>query len=161
MLITSHIRPEKCSYCHAMTDIKITFADNIKENIEDINGKLNVTYDYEKYETSILYRSDYEKYIEQNQEMLLEKAKQEDKKNLEKKIREKRNQLLAESDCEMVLDRMNLEVPNGNTFTAWKPFLKSLGDRLNGDWAKYRQALRDLPSQEGFPYNVQFPEEPC
>ena len=160
MLITSHIRPEKCSYCHTMTDIKITFADNIKENIENINGKLNVTYDYEKYETSILYRSDYEKYIEQNQEMLLEKAKQEDKKNLEKKIREKRNQLLAESDCEMVLDRMNLVVPDGTTFAAWKPFLKSLGDRLNGDWAKYRQALRDLPSQEGFPYNVQFPEKP-
>lgn len=160
MLITSHIRPEKCSYRHTMTDIKITFADNIKENIENINGKLNVTYDYEKYETSILYRSDYKKYIEQNQEMLLEKAKQEDKKNLEKKIREKRNQLLAKSDCEMVLDRMNLEIPDGNTFTAWKPFLKSLGDKLNGEWAKYRQALRDLPSQEGFPYNVQFPEKP-
>jgi hypothetical protein len=144
-----------------MTDIKIIFADNIKENIENINGKLKVTYDYEKYETSILYRSDYEKYIEQNQEMLLEKAKQEDKKNLEKKIREKRNQLLAKSDCEMVLDRMNLEVPAGTTFTAWKPFLKSLGDRLNGDCAKHRQALRDIPAQEGFPYNVQFPEEPC
>lgn len=160
MLITSHICPEKCFYYPTMADIKIIFADNIKENIENINGKLKVAYDYEKYETSILYRSDFEKYIEQNQEMLLEKAKQEDKKNLEKKIREKRNQLLAESDCEMVLDRMNLKVPDGNTFTAWKPFLKSLGDKLNGEWAKYRQALRDLPSQEGFPYNVQFPEKP-
>lgn len=161
MLITSHICPKKCFYYHTMTDIKITFAENIKENVEHIDGKINVTYDYDRYETSILYRSDYEKFIEQNQEMLLEKAKQEDRKKLEKKIREKRNQLLAESDCEMALDRMRLEVPDGTTFTAWKPFLKALGDKLTGDWAKYRQALRDIPSQEGFPYNVQFPEKPC
>jgi hypothetical protein len=145
-----------------MTNIVITFAENIKENIfEYDNGKLNVTYDYDKYETSILYRSDYEKFIEQNQEMLLEKAKQEDRKKLEKKIREKRNQLLAESDCEMALDRLNISIPDGNTFASWKPFLKSLGDKLSGDWARYRQALRDIPTQEGFPYKVQFPEKPC
>lgn len=27
-------------------------------------------------------------------------------------------------------------------------------------WATYRQALRDLPSQSGFPLNVKFPEQP-
>ena len=27
-------------------------------------------------------------------------------------------------------------------------------------WATYRQALRDVPSQEGFPWNVNWPEQP-
>jgi len=160
MLVTGKIKPNKYDIVHTMTNIEIYFAENIKENKENINGKEIITYNYDRYETSILYRSDYEKFIKQNQEMLLEKAKQEEKKKLERKIREKRNQLLAESDCEMTLDRMGLEVPDGTTFAAWKPFLKALGDRLTGDWAKYRQALRDLPSQEGFPYKVQFPKKP-
>lgn len=160
MLITSHICPEKCVYYHTMTDVKITFAENIKENKENINGKEIVTYDYDKYETSILFRSDYKNFIEENQDMLLERAKQEEKIELSKKLREKRNQLLAESDCEMALDRLNVEIPDGSTFASWKPFFKALSEKLTGDWAKYRQALRDLPSQEGFPYNVRFPEKP-
>ena len=28
-------------------------------------------------------------------------------------------------------------------------------------WAAYRQALRDVPQQEGFPENVTWPEEPA
>jgi hypothetical protein len=33
------------------------------------------------------------------------------------------------------------------------------GEALDADWAAYRQALRDLPAQEGFP-NVQPPHDP-
>lgn len=29
-----------------------------------------------------------------------------------------------------------------------------------GAWATYRQALRDIPEQEGFPDNIQWPPEP-
>jgi len=28
-------------------------------------------------------------------------------------------------------------------------------------WATYRQALRDVPDQEGFPYNIIWPEAPA
>ena len=28
------------------------------------------------------------------------------------------------------------------------------------DWKAYRQALRDVPEQEGFPYDVVWPEPP-
>ena len=31
---------------------------------------------------------------------------------------------------------------------------------MSADWATYRQALRDVPTQEGFPYTVTWPEEP-
>lgn len=161
MLVTGKIKPNKCDIFHTKTDIEIYFAENIKENKENINGKEIITYDYDKYKTNILFRSDYKNFIEENQDMLLERAKQEEKIELSKKLREKRNQLLAESDCEMALDRLNIEIPDGNTFASWKPFFKALSEKLTGDWAKYRQALRDLPSQEGFPYNVRFPEKPC
>jgi len=31
---------------------------------------------------------------------------------------------------------------------------------MSADWATYRQALRDVPTQEGFPHTVTWPEEP-
>ena len=160
MLVIGQIKPNKYSFGHTKTDIAVYFAENIKEKKKKIDGKQVISYEYDRYETSIKYRPDYEKYIRDNYEMLLERAKEEEKINLSKEIREKRNKLLAESDCYMALDRLNLEVPDGNTFAIWKPFLKSLSDVLTNDWAKYRQALRDLPNQEGSPYDVKFPEKP-
>jgi hypothetical protein len=71
-----------------------------------------------------------------------------------------RNELLKQSDSELTLDRMGLEVPTGTTFKVWLSFFKQLGQALNGDWAKYRQGLRDLTEQEGFPLNVEFPTKP-
>ena len=33
-------------------------------------------------------------------------------------------------------------------------------DRITADWTTYRQALRDVPAQSGFPANVTWPVEP-
>lgn len=71
-----------------------------------------------------------------------------------------RNELLADSDKEITLDRLGLAVPTGTSFTAWLTFLKTLGEALTGEWATYRQALRDLPKQEGFPLDITFPTKP-
>lgn len=71
-----------------------------------------------------------------------------------------RNELLKKSDSELTLDRMGLEVPTGTSFTAWLGFFKQLGSALTGEWAKYRQELRDLPEQEGFPLDITFPTKP-
>ena len=76
-------------------------------------------------------------------------------------IREKRNKLLTESDAMMALDRMGLVVPSGTSFTAWLSFFKRLGEVLLGAIPIYRQALRDIPQQEGFPYNVVWPSKPA
>lgn len=35
------------------------------------------------------------------------------------------------------------------------------GEPVPQEWAAYRQALRDLPQQDGFPYNVTWPEAPA
>ena len=54
------------------------------------------------------------------------------------KARTKRNKLLAESDWTQVADA---------------PVDQAA-------WATYRQALRDITEQDGFPENVSYPEKP-
>lgn len=75
-------------------------------------------------------------------------------------IRAKRDALLLESDSRVALDRLGLEVPSGTTFSAWLSFFNTLGAVLSGKWATYRQALRDIPQQDGFPFNVVWPAKP-
>lgn len=75
-------------------------------------------------------------------------------------IRAKRDALLQKSDSRVALDRLGLEVPSGTTFSAWISFFKKMGEALAGKWAVYRQALRDLPQQPGFPFDIEWPEEP-
>jgi len=36
----------------------------------------------------------------------------------------------------------------------------ALADRITDEWRTYRQALRDVPAQAGFPTNVTWPEQP-
>lgn len=54
-------------------------------------------------------------------------------------VRQTRNQKLAESD--------------------WTQG-KDIPDAVSQPWAVYRQALRDVPSQVGFPWDVQWPAQP-
>ena len=56
----------------------------------------------------------------------------------ERKIRDERDQLLASSDWTQVADA---------------PVDQSA-------WAEYRQALRDVPSQKGFPNSIVWPDKP-
>ena len=86
-----------------------------------------------------------------------EELNEEDAAAFARKIRDK---LLNETDSRVALDRFNISVPSGTSFTAWLSFLKALGEIITGAWAIYRQALRDLPEQEGFPFNVTFPTPP-
>ena len=53
-------------------------------------------------------------------------------------VRRSRNQMLTETD--------------------WTQLEDSPVDKAA--WATYRQALRDVPTQEGFPWTVQWPEKP-
>ena len=64
----------------------------------------------------------------------------------------------------MTIDRLGLnlssDITASNLLSATKDFFTSLISIINGEMAKYRQALRDLPEQDGFPYDVIFPEKP-
>ena len=65
-----------------------------------------------------------------------------------------RNKLLDKTDKQMSLDRLGLDTASVTKFIA------SLTKIFNGGWVQYRQALRDLPEQEGFPFNITFPKPP-
>lgn len=67
--------------------------------------------------------------------------KQKEADTLSAKIKSRRASLLASTDW--------TQIPGS-----------PLTDPKKQQWAEYRQALRDLPTQEGFPYVVTWPEQP-
>jgi len=66
----------------------------------------------------------------------IESVSLEEERLLPFKVRSLRNSLLAQSD------------------------VYALADRLTPEWASYRQALRDITEQTGFPYSVVWPTKP-
>lgn len=63
------------------------------------------------------------------------------RKETEVQVRQRRNQLLVESDWVVAKSyEFNEPVPQ--------------------EWKDYRQALRDIPQQQGFPFVVNYPEKP-
>lgn len=65
-----------------------------------------------------------------------------------------RNRMLDMSDAQMSLDRIGLDT------SSTAAFLSSLGNIFRNSWAVYRQHLRDIPSQEGFPFNIDWGVSP-
>lgn len=59
-----------------------------------------------------------------------------------------RNRMLDKSDAEMSLDRIGLDTSSTTSF------LTSLKNIFDNQWAKYRQHLRDISAQEGFPFDI-------
>lgn len=71
-----------------------------------------------------------------------------------------RNKLLVSSDKECVLDKILPGAPSGTSFTAWLTWLRDLAGIRANSWGVYRQALRDLTTQAGFPFNIVWPDRP-
>ena len=65
-----------------------------------------------------------------------------------------RNRLLDESDAQMSLDRIGLDTSSTTSFLA------SLKNIFNNAWSVYRQHLRDITTQEGFPFNIDWGVSP-
>ena len=131
-----------------------------RQNIEEIEIEDGTQYTADEYTLTVTDTPTLEERIAGNIEAWREKAMKEDYDRAAAEVRTIRDRMLAESDKEMVLDRMGLEVPTGASFTAWLDFLKKLGAAVSGEMARYRQELRDIPKQEGFPYSVVFPTMP-
>lgn len=91
---------------------------------------------------------------------LVEAVERKDEETAAWLARSIRDRLLKESDKEVALDRLGLEAPAGTAFTAWLDFLRKLAEALVNNWAMYRQELRDLPEQEGFPFDIKWPVKP-
>lgn len=145
---------------------EVVFFDNIveqKRKREDEEEEQTV-FTYDVYKINTFYRSNLENDIKKSIDEWLKYVKELDFESKATEIRNIRNKLLDESDKEMALDRLNIDMPSQITATsllsAVKKFFDGLSEIKNGEWAKYRQELRDITKQEGFPYNVIFPEKP-
>lgn len=134
---------------------------SIQESTDDDN---NPVYEYNRYviqrRCNTGYLARLADSVRDNFTAWLALTKAEDEASTAAAVRKIRDALLEKSDRCMALDRMGLEIPTGSTITAWLSFLRGLGNVITGTWATYRQALRDLPQQAGFPYNVEFPTPP-
>lgn len=71
-----------------------------------------------------------------------------------------RNNLLSKSDKECAFDRILPDAPSGTSFTDWISWLKSLAAIRSEAWGAYRQSLRDLTKQSGFPFSIDWPVAP-
>lgn len=79
-------------------------------------------------------------------------------------VRAKRDLLLDASDAMTQLDRLGMDLPDKVTATTmlsvFKEILTALWSITKGAIGQYRQALRDLPEQPGFPFDIDWPNKP-
>lgn len=140
--------------------IEVAFFDDIKE----IQEEEETLYEYSIYTIKTIFREDLESFINDNYESWLTLAKETDYQVVANEVREKRNKLLEESDKQLLLDRLAIDLPDEinavNLLSVVVKLFDNLKSILNGEWAEYRQKLRDITTQEGFPYNVEFPVKP-
>lgn len=145
--------------------VEVVFFDDITEETRTSDdGTEQTIYTYYENPINIVYREDLEDYIEDNLETWKQQAKKLYEDKLAADVRAIRNDLLLESDKYQYLDRAGLKLPDTisatSMLTAFKDLITSLKTLVSGDWAKYRQALRDITKQKGFPYDVEFPNKP-
>lgn len=122
----------------------------------EADEELVTVYEYDSYSISVPYRDTLESDIEKDYAAWLERAKSENYEKKAAEIRAKRDKLLSDTDKEMCIDRI-LKGMSSISTTSLTAKLKELNA---GELAAYRQALRDIPQQEGFPFNVIFPVKP-
>lgn len=105
------------------------------ENITEEQTEDGLLYSYDEYRLTVPNSATLEKRINANLAVWLAKAKQEEYDKLASEVRAKRNQLLADTDYTCLADRQPTDA-----------------------MIVYRQALRDITKQKGFPYEVEWPE---
>lgn len=160
MKTESNVKPSEVIVEEHGDKAEVIFHENITEKKREQDGESTVVYVFDEYRLNVPNRAGLLKTVKAAKKNWLETAKTAEYDMLAAKIREKRNKLLEASDARMCVDRIGLEVPSGSTFSAWLTFLKGIAQAISGEWAKYRQQLRDITKQEGFPYDVEFPMPP-
>lgn len=160
MKTESNIKPSALAVEQHGDKAEVILRENITDKTRQQDGENIVVYVYDEYRLFVPSRGNLLESVEAEKEKWLKTAKTTEHNTLAAAIRGKRDKLLAETDARMCFDRMGLDMPSGSTFSAWVDFLKGIASALSGEWAVYRQALRDLPQQEGFPFDVEWPKKP-
>lgn len=123
----------------------IVFYTNIVEKEQKITNMeendIIKIYEYDIYRINIDYRDGIKEEVENNYQEWLKKAKQSEYSELATEVREKRDKLLDATDKFTIIDY-------------------PISENSKKEVLEYRQKLRDLPEQEGFPYDIKWPEKP-
>ena len=109
-------------------------------NTEIIYIRENIHYEENEEQSGWVAIEYTEEIVNKNNEInqsMVEAIIEKNTKEEAHKIRKIRDKLLEESDKEVLPDRQNASL-----------------------WFNYRQALRDIPNQNGFPWDVIWPEKP-
>lgn len=123
-------------------------------------------YLYDKYATDVPDRPSLGQYISGNLDAWITACDEAETQEIAEEARKARDKLLAETDYLMAIDRINLTIPTltANTTAqacaALKTLCASLQVACSGEWAEYRQSLRDITLQPGFPRDIVWPKKP-
>jgi len=144
MKVKGSYKPERYEYeviHNGMALIRLY--ENIKKYTEKSeNGRPDITgYEYDRYTLMRPHSDHLRARVKNETETWLEYAKLEEAKELAAEIRAKRDSLLRDTDTTQISDA-------------------DICEDCREAFRVYRQALREVPEQDGFPYEVDWPEEP-
>ena len=124
----------------------VVFVDNVtpRETVDGVTGQPVTVWDYNQFILPCKQSAKLEAEIESNFPQWLQKAKDCEYNAECEKVRACRDKLINTCDIKYC----NCEL--------WD----LMGETKKAEWRAYKQALRDIPLQEGFPYAVTFPKLP-
>lgn len=120
-------------------EAEITLIENIEEKAE--TGEFLHEWVWDEYRLRVKARQNLTESIENNFSVWLAAAKAKEYDDAAKAVRKRRNELIAATDYLMIPDY---------------PITDSAREAVS----RYRQQLRDIPEQDGFPFDVVFPDKP-
>ena len=125
----------------------VEFYDNVKSNpaVDGMTGQTVPSWDFDRYILQIAYRPNLAAEIEADYATWLQKAKDAELAAEAEKVRNYRDNLL--NTC----DTVYCNAEKWSAMTA----------EQQQAWEAYKQALRDVPTQAGFPYTVNWPAMPA
>lgn len=160
----------KTNYAERPNDLEILTGNKdesiivFRVNIEEIETEDGTAYQADEYRLSVPTSANIEARVRSHADEWKARAMSEDYNRTANEVRAKRNALLSDTDKDMAFDRLRIILPEKITATTmlagFTDFVKSFKEIENGPMSVYRQALRDLPEQPGFPYEVEFPDKP-
>lgn len=139
MKVNGSVQPAELLFEHRFNGTaEMRFRENIVSGKDD---KGNTVYTYDEYLLVMPDRDGLEKIVQDNTATWLAYAKQQEAEKQAQVIRDKRDKLLSDTDWTQTDDA-------------------PLTDADRESMRQYRQALRDITLQTGFPQTIVWPEKP-
>ena len=140
MKVNGSISPPALSFEHRFDGMaEMRFRENITDSKDD---KGDTIYNYDEYLLIMIDRDGLEKIVQDNLPVWLAYAKVAETDNQAQAMRDKRDKLLADTDWTQADDA-------------------PLSSEDKVSVRKYRQGLRDITAQSGFPQEIKWPDKPA